>query len=186
VSPSTRWAPNCWCKFGTEGGGAPAPQYSSPPKGQGTKEPLRRTTPSSTTANSTTTATTKQKLEKTTTAYYFGVLHHLMPCPISYNGPPIYRDGGTWRFFPKPLVVIFFRAPGGRVIYKKPLEPTQRPTTSYMGWATPPTSDTSSYASLIIRSLALPPLPWPLLLASPPLPVLLRSETRRQTVNSSR
>jgi hypothetical protein len=29
---------------------------------------------------------------------------------------------------PKPLVVIFFRAPGGRGIYKKPLEPTQRPT----------------------------------------------------------
>jgi hypothetical protein len=51
-------------------------------------------------------------------------------------------------------VVIFFRAPGGRSIpqapggyflpspggrgiYKKPLEPTQRPTNPYMGWATP-------------------------------------------------
>jgi hypothetical protein len=119
--------------------GAPTPQYSSPPKGPRTKEPLRRTTPSSITANSTTTATTKQKLEKTTTAYYFGVLHHLMLSLISYSGPPIYRDGGTWRFSPKPLVVIFFRAPGGRGIYRKLLEPTQRPTNPYMGWATPPT-----------------------------------------------
>jgi hypothetical protein len=58
----------CWCKFGTEGE-APTPQYSPPPKGQRTKEPLRRTTPSSTTANSTTTATTKRKLEKTATTY---------------------------------------------------------------------------------------------------------------------
>jgi hypothetical protein len=57
-------------------GGHQSPQYSSPPKGQRTKEPLRETTPSSTTANSTTNATTKQKLEKTTIAYYFGVLHH--------------------------------------------------------------------------------------------------------------
>jgi hypothetical protein len=40
---------------------------------------------------------------------------------------------------PKPLVVTFFRAPGGRGIYKKPLEPTQKPTNPYMGWATPPT-----------------------------------------------
>jgi hypothetical protein len=59
-------------------GEAPTPQYSSPPKGQRTKEPLRRTTPSSTTANSTTTATTKRRLEKTATTYYFGVLHHLI------------------------------------------------------------------------------------------------------------
>jgi hypothetical protein len=128
----------CWCKFGTEGGHQ-SPQYSSPPKGQRTKEPLRRTTPSSTTANSTTTAATKQKLEKTTIAYYFGVLHHLMLCPINYKDPPIYRDGGRRRFSPKPLVVILFRAPGGRGIYKKHLEPTQRPTNPYMGWATPPT-----------------------------------------------
>jgi hypothetical protein len=62
-------------------GEAPTPQYSPPPKGQRTKEPLRRTTPSSTTANSTTTATTKRKLEKTATTYYFGVLHYLMPVP---------------------------------------------------------------------------------------------------------
>jgi hypothetical protein len=108
-------------------------------EGAKTKEPLRRTTPSSTTANFTTTATTEQKLEKTTTAHYFGVLHYLMSCPIIYNGPPIYRDGGRWRLSPKPLVVIFFRAPGGRGIYKKLLEPTQRPTNPYMGWATPPT-----------------------------------------------
>jgi hypothetical protein len=120
-------------------GGHQSPQYSSPPKGQRTKEPLRRTTPSSTTVNSTTTATTKQKLEKTTIACYFGVLHHLMLCPINYKDPPIYRDGGRWQFSPKPLVVIFFRAPGGRGIYKKPLEPTQRPTNRYIGWATPPT-----------------------------------------------
>jgi hypothetical protein len=39
---------------------------------------------------------------------------------------------------PKPLVVIFFRAPGGRSIYMKPIELTQRPTNPYMGWATPP------------------------------------------------
>jgi hypothetical protein len=64
---------------------------------------------------------------------------HFNVRPVSYNGPPIYRDGGRWRFPPKPLVVIFFRAPGGRGIYKKPLEPTQRPTNSYVGWATPPT-----------------------------------------------
>jgi hypothetical protein len=120
-------------------GGHQSPQYSSPPKGQRTKEPLRRTTPSSTIANSTTTASTKQKLEKTTIACYFGVLHHFMLCPVNYNDPPIYRDGGRRRFFPKPLVVIFFRAPGGRGIYKKRLEPTQRPTIPYMGWATPPT-----------------------------------------------
>jgi hypothetical protein len=149
VSPYTRWTPNCWCKFGTEGG-APTPQYSSPPKGQRTKEPLRRTTPSSTTANSTTTATTRQKLEKTTTTYYFGVLHHLMSCLVNYNDPPIYRDGGRWRFSPRPLVVIFFRAPGGRSIYKKPLEPTQRPTTSYMCWATPPADPTQTF----LRSIA--------------------------------
>jgi hypothetical protein len=36
-------------------------------------------------------------------------------------------------------VAIFFRAPGGRGIYKKPLELTQRPTNPYMGWAAPPT-----------------------------------------------
>jgi hypothetical protein len=36
-------------------------------------------------------------------------------------------------------VVIFFQAPGGRGIYKKLLEPTQRPSNPYMGWATPPT-----------------------------------------------
>jgi hypothetical protein len=36
-------------------------------------------------------------------------------------------------------VAIFFRAPGRRGIYKKPLELTQRPTNPYMGWATPPT-----------------------------------------------
>jgi hypothetical protein len=65
----------------------------------------------------------------------------LIFCPLSinYKDPPIYRDGGRWRFSPKPLVVIFFRAPGGRGIYKKLLEPTQRPTNPYMGWATPPT-----------------------------------------------
>jgi hypothetical protein len=68
-----------------------------------------------------------------------GNLSSFNVCCINYNDPPIYRDGGRWRFSPKPLVVIFFQAPGGRVIYKKPLEPTQRPTTSYMGWATPPT-----------------------------------------------
>jgi hypothetical protein len=79
VNPSTRWASNCWYKSRPKG--SSTQQYSSPPKGQRIKEPLRRTTPSSTTANSTTTATTKQKLEKTTTAYYFGVLHHLMLVP---------------------------------------------------------------------------------------------------------
>jgi hypothetical protein len=79
VNPSTRWAPNCWCKSRPKG--SSTQQYSSPPKGKRTKEPLRRTTPSSTTANSTTAATTKQKLEKTTIAYYFEVLHHLMLVP---------------------------------------------------------------------------------------------------------
>jgi hypothetical protein len=54
-------------------------------------------------------------------------------CPINYNDTPIYMDGGRWQFSPKPLVVIFFRAPGGRGIYKKPLELTQRPTNPYMG-----------------------------------------------------
>jgi hypothetical protein len=86
-------------KFGTEGG-APTPQYSSPPKGQRTKEPLRRTTPSSTTANSTTTATTKQKLEKTTTAYYFGVLHHLMPPVLSVTMALLYIGMGVDGDFP--------------------------------------------------------------------------------------
>jgi hypothetical protein len=47
--------------------------------------------------------------------------------------------GVDGNFSPKPLMVIFFRAPGGRGIYKKLLEPTQRPTNPYMGWATPPT-----------------------------------------------
>jgi hypothetical protein len=60
-------------------------------------------------------------------------------CPINYNDPPIYRDGGRWQFSPEPLVAIFFRAPSGRGIYKKPLELTQRPTNPYMGWAAPPT-----------------------------------------------
>jgi hypothetical protein len=64
---------------------------------------------------------------------------HFLLSLINYKDPPIYRDGGRWRFPPKPLVVIFFRAPGGRGIYKKLLEPTQRPTNPYMGWATPPT-----------------------------------------------
>jgi hypothetical protein len=36
-------------------------------------------------------------------------------------------------------VAIFFRAPGRRGIYKKPLELTQRPTNPYMSWVTPPT-----------------------------------------------
>jgi hypothetical protein len=76
----------CRCKFGTEGG-ASTPQYSSPPKGQRTEEPLWRTTPSSSTASSTTTATTKQKLGKTTTTYYFGVLHYLMPSPHQLQRP---------------------------------------------------------------------------------------------------
>jgi hypothetical protein len=93
VSSSTRWAPNCWCKFGTEGGGTNTTVLFSS-EGARTKEPLRRTTPSSTTASSTTTATTKQKLGKTTTAYYFGALHHLMPCPINYKDPPIYIGMG--------------------------------------------------------------------------------------------
>jgi hypothetical protein len=39
-------------------------------------------------------------------------------------------------------VVIFFRAPGERGISKKPLEPAQRPTNPYMGWAIPPTVPT--------------------------------------------
>jgi hypothetical protein len=60
-------------------------------------------------------------------------------CPINYNDPPIYRDGGRWQFYPKPLVVIFFRASGERDIYKKPLELIKRHTNPYMGWATPPT-----------------------------------------------
>jgi hypothetical protein len=70
---------------------------------------------------------------------YLGTLLPFNTCPMNYNDPPIYRDGGRRRFSPKPLVVIFFRAPGGRGIYKKPLELTQRPTNPYMGWATPPT-----------------------------------------------
>jgi hypothetical protein len=37
-------------------------------------------------------------------------------------------------------VVIFFRAPSERGIYKKPIELSQKPTNPYMGWATPPTS----------------------------------------------
>jgi hypothetical protein len=52
----------CWCKIGTEGG-APTPQYSSPPKGQGTKRSLRRTvdTSSITTATSASTSTTTKR-----------------------------------------------------------------------------------------------------------------------------
>jgi hypothetical protein len=56
--------------------------------------------------------------------------------------------GVDGNFSPKPLVVIFFRAPGGRGIYKKLLEPTQRPTNPYMGWATPPTLLNDSAALL--------------------------------------
>jgi hypothetical protein len=105
---------------------------------------LRWTPPSSsiTTAIFTSTSTTtKQKVneQQNSKNHYFGALYSFNVCPVSYNGPPIYRDGGRWRFSPKPLVVIFFRAPGGRGISKKPLEPTQRPTNPYMGWATPPT-----------------------------------------------
>jgi hypothetical protein len=51
--------------------------------------------------------------------------------------------GVDGNFFPKLLVVIFSRAPGGRGIYKKLLEPTQRPTNPYVGWATPPNSSYS-------------------------------------------
>jgi hypothetical protein len=71
---------------------------------------------------------------------------HLLLSLINYKDPPIYRDGGRWRFAPKPLVAIFFRAPGGRGIYKKLLEPTQRPTNPYMGWAIPPTQHTPGQA----------------------------------------
>jgi hypothetical protein len=60
-------------------------------------------------------------------------------CAINYNDPPIYRDGGSWQFSPKPFVAILFRAPSGHDSYKKPLEVIQRPINSYMGWFVPPT-----------------------------------------------
>jgi hypothetical protein len=65
---------------------------------------------------------------------------------FNYKDPPIYIGMGRWRFAPKPLAVIFFRAPGGRGIYKKLLEPTQRPTNPYMGWATPPTEAAAGFS----------------------------------------
>jgi hypothetical protein len=55
--------------------------------------------------------------------------------------------GVDGNFSPKPLVVIFFRAPGGRGFYKKLLEPTQRPTNPYMGWAIPPTEGAETWAA---------------------------------------
>jgi hypothetical protein len=67
------------------------------------------------------------------------VTQYLNACPINYNDPPIYRDGGSWQFSPKPLVAIFFRALDGYNICKKPLELVQRPINSYMGWVIPPT-----------------------------------------------
>jgi hypothetical protein len=135
-----------------KGGTNTAVLFSS--EGARTKEPLRRTTPSSiTTAASASTSTTIAA--SSSYSYHYEAESKLgsrnskwqprsslfIYCSllINYNDPPIYRDGGRWRFSPKPLVVILFRAPGGRGIYKKPLEPTQRPTNSYMGWATPPT-----------------------------------------------
>jgi hypothetical protein len=39
MNPSTRWAPNCWCKLGPKG--SPTPQYSSPPRGKEPKNPFR-------------------------------------------------------------------------------------------------------------------------------------------------
>jgi hypothetical protein len=57
----------------------------------------------------------------------------LNACPHNYNDPLIYKEGGSWQFSPKPLVVIFFRAPGGHGIYKKPLKLIQRPINSYIG-----------------------------------------------------
>jgi hypothetical protein len=50
-------------------------------------------------------------------------------CPINYNDPPIYTSGASRKFFPKSLVVIFFRAPDG------PLELTHMYINPYMGWA---------------------------------------------------
>jgi hypothetical protein len=32
------------------------------------------------------------------------------------------RYGGSWKFCPKLLLVIFFRPPGGHSIYKKPFK----------------------------------------------------------------
>jgi hypothetical protein len=54
----------CWCKSRPKG--SSTQQYSSPLKGQRTKEPLRRTAPSSTTTTSTT--TTAISSTSTTTA----------------------------------------------------------------------------------------------------------------------
>jgi hypothetical protein len=84
-----------------------------------------------------------QKIKNETVTLYLGILSPFNACPINYNDPPIYRDEDSWQFSPKPLVVIFFRAPGGRGIYKKPLELIQKLTNPYMGWATPPTGGRS-------------------------------------------
>jgi hypothetical protein len=51
----------------------------------------------------------------------------------------LYIGMGVDSNLPQAPVVIFFRAPDGYDIYKKPLELIQRPINSYMGWAIPPT-----------------------------------------------
>jgi hypothetical protein len=108
MNPSTRWAPNCWCKSRPKG--SSTQQYSPPSKGQRTKEPLRRTTPSSTTTNSTTTATTEQKLEKMTIAYYCGALHHLMLVP-SITMTLLYIGMGVDGDFPQAPNGYFLPSP---------------------------------------------------------------------------
>jgi hypothetical protein len=42
---------------------------------------------------------------------------------------------------PKPLVVIFFRAPGGHGLTRSPSSSHKMPINSYMGWAIPPTEN---------------------------------------------
>jgi hypothetical protein len=72
-------------------------------KGANNWGPLWRTTHSSsitctstttTTISSTSTSITMQKVKNTTTTQYLRIVSPFNACPINYNDPPIYRDGG--------------------------------------------------------------------------------------------
>jgi hypothetical protein len=54
----------------------------------------------------------------------------LNACPLNYNDPLIYKDGGSWQFSSKPLVVIFSEPLVDTVF-------TRSPSSSYKGPLTP-------------------------------------------------
>jgi hypothetical protein len=113
---------------------APSEDYTS------SITPVNSTSTSTTiAASSTTSTTTKQKVRNSKLQLRSSLLIYCSLSPFITMTLLYIGMGVDGNFSPKPLVVIFFRAPGGRGLYKKLLEPTQRPTNPYMGWATPPT-----------------------------------------------